>query len=233
MTAERSYGPAVQMRLPEGTDDGRSYAVFDLETTGLSPHRHQVIEIGWCVVRAGNAMPCRSLLVSCPYDVPPEIVGITGITTAMLAAGGIPAAEALHVFLTETAGLPLVGHNVLRFDMGFLEAACNEASLAAPSRARYRDTAALFKAYRLGMQPRSGQDHWSFAHEALDRPAPGVRYALQRCCEEFGISMAGVARHRAAGDVELTQQLYAHLVAAPPSPAVQAPPRFRRRGRYR
>ncbi len=205
---------AVQLPLLEATAEAGDYAVFDLETTGLDAATCQIIEIGWCVVRGGTAAPCRSLLVACVGGVPAEVRALTGISTDLLEREGVPLEQALRSFLDETSGLPLVGHNVLRFDLRFLEAACSHAALPPPHRSRYRDTAALYRAWRLGMQPRPGQDHWSFAMDALDRRGPRFRYALPACCEAFGIPLAGTTRHRAAGDVTLTQQLYARLCAA-------------------
>ena len=204
---------AMQLRLPEPPPAGLSYAVFDFETTGLNPVVCQVIEIGWCVVRDGVAGPLRSQLVRVDGGVPHEITQLTGITQQMLDAEGVPLPTALAAFLEDTAGLPLVGHNVLRFDMRFLEAACRQTRLPVPHRSRYRDTAALFKAHKLGLRPRPGQDHWSFANEALDRRAPGVRYSLDICCRDLNIPLTGVARHRASADVLLTHLVYRRLVS--------------------
>lgn len=204
---------AMQLRLPEPPPEGLSYAVFDFETTGLNPLLHRIIEIGWCVVRDGVAGPVRARLIRVEGGVPPEITQLTGITQELLDREGQPLAAALAEFLAETAGLPLVGHNVLRFDMRFLEAACRSTRLPVPHRSRYRDTAALFKAHKLGLRPRPGQDHWSFANETLNVNAPGTRYSLDICCRELGISTAGVARHRAAADVILTHLVYRRLVS--------------------
>lgn len=205
---------ALQLSLPEAPAGGQDYAVFDLETTGLDAASCRIIEIGWCVVRGDVPASCRSLLVHCPGGVPSEVRALTGISSELLERDGVPIEQALRCFLDETSGLPLVGHNVLRFDLRFLEAACSRAALPAPHRSRYRDTAALYRAWRLGLSPRPGQDHWSFAMDALDRRGPRFRYALPSCCEAFGISLDGATRHRAAGDVALTQRLYARLCAA-------------------
>lgn len=218
MTAEtsdtRAPAAGLQLALPEAPADARAYAVFDLETTGLRPGSDHVIEIGWCVVREGVASPVRSVLVQSPVSVPPEVQRLTGITPELLAQEAIPLRPALERFFADCGELPLVGHNVVRFDAFFLESACLRAGLAPPARGRYRDTAALYKAQKLLLRRRPDQDHWAFACEALDRPAPGLRYALARCCAELGIPLAGVSRHRAAGDVTLTQQLYARLCPA-------------------
>lgn len=202
---------ALQLRLPETQADRLSYAVFDFETTGLNPAVSQIIEIGWCVIRDGIAGPVQAQLVQCAGGVPAEITAITGIAQEMLEADGVSLDSALRDFLTDTNGLPLVGHNVLRFDMRFLEAACKETRLPIPHRSRYRDTAALFKARQMGLRPQPGQDHWSFANAALDRRAPGVRFSLDICCRDLGIPLQGVARHRASADVLLTHLVYQRL----------------------
>jgi DNA polymerase III epsilon subunit-like protein len=212
MESHAPYG-GVQLRLPEMGAGASSYSVFDLETTGFSHRTCQIIEIGWCVVREGITQPPRSVLVACDSPLPGEIVRLTGITDEMLIADGVCLSEALRTFLDDTRGLLLVGHNVLRFDMPFLEAACSQVGVIPPSRPRYRDTAALYKAHRLGMRPRPNQDHWSFAFQALDRAAPGVKYSLPVCCEQLSIPFDGITRHRAAGDVTLTQRLYDRLLA--------------------
>ena len=72
--------------------------------------------------------------------------------------------------------------------MHFLEAACRQTGRPAPARTRYRDTAALYKAHRLGLSPRDGQDHWSFASDALDRRTREVWPA----CLTAGLSFAVV-----------------------------------------
>ncbi len=205
--------PATGLQLPLAQPPANTlnYVVFDLETTGLRPETDHVIEIGWCVVRDGVVAPVRSVLVQSPVPVPGEVQALTGISTELLAREAIALPAALARFFADCGDLPLVGHNVVRFDAFFLESACRRAGLVAPSRGRYRDTAALYKAQRLALQRRPGQDHWAFACETLDRPAPGLRYALARCCTAFGIPLDGVSRHRAAGDVQLTLQLYQRL----------------------
>lgn len=203
--------PVLGPQLAAPPQAEQAYVVFDLETTGLRPASDHVIEIGWCVVRGGMAAPVQSVLVQSPIAVPAEVQKLTGITPELLAREAIPLRPALERFFADCGELPLVGHNVVRFDAFFLESACGRAGLTPPSRGRYRDTAALYKAQRLSLRRRPDQDHWAFACEALDRPAPGLRYALARCCTELGISLAGIAQHRAAGDVTLTQQLFARL----------------------
>jgi DNA polymerase III epsilon subunit-like protein len=203
----------LQLRLPEPASERDTYAVFDLETTGLDPRSCLIIEIGWCVVRDGAAQPVRALLVRREH-VPADVQALTGITPKMLRRDGVPLEAALRAFLDDTADLPLVGHNVLRFDAPFLEAACRSAGLPPPQSSRYRDTAALYKASRLGLHPRPGQDHRSFALAALDVRAPGLRYNLGACCRELGVAVDGTTAHRAAGDVAVTQRLYARLLGA-------------------
>ncbi|HLZ68326.1 MAG TPA: 3'-5' exonuclease [Dehalococcoidia bacterium] len=208
------HGTIASTPATQRDGDALNYVVFDLETTGLRPATDHVIEIGWCVVRDGTPGPLRSLLAQIPVPLPGAVQALTGISDELLAREALALAVVLGQFFADCGDLPLVGHNVVRFDAFFLESACRRAGLVAPSRGRYRDTAALYKAQRLALKPRPGQDHWTFACETLDRPAPGLRYALDRCCMALGISLDNVTRHRAAGDVQITLQLYQRLCAA-------------------
>src|SRR5712692_6374987 len=109
---QQSTNPAsLQLCLPELPEAPANYAVFDLETTGLQPATCQIIEIGWCVVRDGRPAQPRAVLVRCESGVPFVVQNLTGITPAMLAAHGVDLADALDLFLADTAGMPLVGHN--------------------------------------------------------------------------------------------------------------------------
>lgn len=95
-----------------------SFVVVDVETTGLSPDKNQVIEIGAARIRNGEVVATYQQLLSPMQALPPMIVGLTGITDDMLQ--GQPSfrdiAEELLAFLGED---PLLGHNV-EFDYRFL-----------------------------------------------------------------------------------------------------------------
>ncbi|WP_405498130.1 DEDD exonuclease domain-containing protein [Nocardia sp. NBC_00511] len=98
-----------------------TFVVVDLETTGTSPEGDAITEIGAVKVRGGEVLGEFATLVNPGIDIPPQIVHITGITTAMvLDAPRIE--EVLPGFLEFAAGSVLVAHNA-RFDTGFLKAA--------------------------------------------------------------------------------------------------------------
>jgi DNA polymerase-3 subunit epsilon len=97
------------------------FCVLDLETTGLSPDRDEITEIGAALYRGGVEIGRFQTLVNPGTGIPPSVTVITGITQAMVIdAPGI--AEALPSFLEFLGESVIVGHNV-RFDMSFLNAA--------------------------------------------------------------------------------------------------------------
>lgn len=95
------------------------YIVFDIETTGLSPEKDQITEIGALLIEDGNIIDRFNTLISIEGKVPDKIVELTGITDAMLK--GQPSIDkALALFLQYIEDLPLVAHNA-SFDIGFIQ----------------------------------------------------------------------------------------------------------------
>jgi DNA polymerase-3 subunit epsilon len=115
-----------------------TFVVVDLETTGgraneTSPGRHdhdQITEIGAVKVRGGMVLGELATLVDPGRSIPPQIVALTGITTAMVCDA--PRIESvLPSFLEFSRGAVLVAHNS-GFDIGFLKAAAKRCQLAWP-----------------------------------------------------------------------------------------------------
>nr|WP_233608682.1 DEDD exonuclease domain-containing protein [Nocardia stercoris] len=107
-----------------------TFVVVDLETTGTSPTGDAITEIGAVKVRAGQVLGEFATLVNPGCAVPPKIVQVTGITTAMVIDA--PRIESvLPGFLEFAAGAVLVAHNA-RFDLGFLKAAAARSDTAWP-----------------------------------------------------------------------------------------------------
>ena len=71
---------------------------------------------------------------------------------------------------------------------------------------------ALFKGYKLCLDPGPNENHYHYAQRVLDTQAQGVRFNLAYACIDVGIKSSGVARHRAAGDADLTQKLFEKLL---------------------
>ncbi|WP_433756114.1 DEDD exonuclease domain-containing protein [Nocardia sp. CA-135398] len=108
-----------------------TFVVVDLETTGTSPEGDAITEIGAVKVRGGEVLGEFATLVNPGRAIPPAIVQITGITTAMVYEA--PRIEAvLPGFLEFAKGAVLVAHNA-RFDMAFLRAAAARMDTPWPS----------------------------------------------------------------------------------------------------
>lgn len=126
--------PAVQQLAFDELDTplyDTTFVVVDLETTGTSPGADGITEIGAVKVRGGEVLGEFATLVNPGRAIPPAIVHVTGITTAMVyAAPGIEAV--LPGFLEFAAGAVLVAHNA-RFDMAFLRAAAAQCDTPWPA----------------------------------------------------------------------------------------------------
>ena len=120
--------PLADLLLRETT-----FVVVDLETTGgrASGDGHDSItEIGAVKVRGGAVLGELATLVDPGRSIPPQIVALTGITTAMVFDA--PRIDSvLPAFLEFSRGAVLVAHNA-GFDIGFLRAAAERCQIAWP-----------------------------------------------------------------------------------------------------
>lgn len=99
-----------------------SFIVFDLETTGLNPERHEIIEIAAIrVSRDSTTHDTWQALVKPSRKISKKITEITGISQEML-DGGDSLEDALTGFLAFAGDLRLVCYNA-EFDMAFLKQA--------------------------------------------------------------------------------------------------------------
>src|SRR6266536_895055 len=98
-----------------------AYCVVDLETTGLSPGRSQICEIGAVRIEELELAATLQTLVNPRERLPLQIAALTGIDERELrSAPHVGAATAR--FLEFAGDAVLVAHNA-RFDMAFLDAA--------------------------------------------------------------------------------------------------------------
>ena len=98
---------------------GKTYVVFDVETTGLSPEKNDITEIG--AVKIVNGEITEKFQSLCkPFEkIPQNIVSLTGITDEMVASQPL-STEIIEDFLTFTKDATLVGYNV-NFDYSFIQ----------------------------------------------------------------------------------------------------------------
>ncbi|MDT5097142.1 MAG: polymerase subunit epsilon [Mycobacterium sp.] len=112
-----------------------TFVVVDLETTGgrATGDGHNVdaiTEIGAVKVRGGAVLGELATLIDPGRSIPPQIVALTGITSAMVCDA--PKIDSvLPAFLEFSRGAVLVAHNA-GFDIGFLRAAAERCQIAWP-----------------------------------------------------------------------------------------------------
>lgn len=161
------------------------FTAIDIETTGLSPKKEKIIEIGAVRYEDGVQTAAFSTLVH-PQNagLPERITGLTGITEEML-KDAPQEAEAMHALLRFLDGEQiLLGHNI-PFDYSFLKAAAER--LGEEFAYQGIDTLALARQCRPELQSRT----------------------LAAMCEEYAITTE--CAHRAEEDAVAAAKLYFHL----------------------
>jgi DNA polymerase-3 subunit epsilon len=164
-----------------------AFAVVDVETTGMrAAGEDRVTEVAVVVMHGGRREVVLDTLVNPGRPIPPAISGITGITDAMVR--GAPAFEDIaDELLGVLAGRVFVAHNA-RFDWSFLDAS-------------------LQRARGLGL----GGPNLCTVRLAR-RLLPGVgSCGLDNLTHVLALENA--ARHRAAGDADVTARLLERLLA--------------------
>lgn len=161
------------------------YVVFDLETTGISVAKDDIVEISAVRARGGAVTDTFSTLINPGRTIPADATAVNGITDEMVReAPGLK--EALSGFLEFIGRDVLVGHNIHTFDLNFVY----DAALALYGKKvdnDYIDTLYLAK-----------------------RCLPGISsYKLTDLAAHFGVSAAGA--HRALNDCVMNQKCYEEL----------------------
>lgn len=162
--------PEIDIQFPD-------FVALDVETTGLRPASHRVIEIGMIRYSGGEAVERFQALFDPQRALPAYITKLTGIRDADLRGQDSFAdhAEKIEAFLGDTL---LIGHNVM-FDIGFVNAELRRAGRAPLVNDRV-DTMALAMRY-----------------------LPDLRRAsLDKVASALGIAPRKL--HRAEGDAELS-----------------------------
>jgi DNA polymerase III epsilon subunit-like protein len=190
----------------------KNYVVYDTETTGLDPEFSEVVELAAIKVVDGSEERF-STLIKIEGEVPVVAFNIHGISKAECEEKGMIPAEAYGEFVKFVDGLPLIGHNIVRFDNSFLVWNLSRYGLIGggskinESIARCVDTAALFKGSRINQGQWWHENHMQFALRIADTKST-VKFNLKHACETLDIDMGDIKIHRAAGDAELAHRLY-------------------------
>lgn len=162
----------------------------DIETTGLDPTKHEIVEIAAirvdgrsleCLCSAGTRIAPTRI-----QDADPEALKINGYSEPWR---GSSLEHALELVSPLMIGAALAGHNVARFDLQFLEAAHRNVDLEMPRSKYIFDTAALL---------------WPLLYRGeIDS------LSLEAGCKHFGIknNKAHSAMHDALASLELARAL--------------------------
>lgn len=160
----------------------QQFVVLDVETTGLDPDKHKIIEIGAIKVNRDSIHhEAFQALVKIDGKLPKKITEITGITAGMLEKDGQPLESVIRDFLQFVGDLRLVAFNA-PFDLAFLSAAASQFNLEI-------------------------NNPVSCALDMSRRAWPGLKsYKLESLIKIGGLSTQG--NHRALKDCELTTTVY-------------------------
>ena len=158
----------------------QDYVVFDLETTGFSPVKNRIIEIGAVKIRDGKITDRFSTFVNPKEPIPYKIQQLTGIRDEdVMNAPEIE--EILPQFLEFSKDCVMVAHNA-SFDMSFIK---ENSKLMGLER---EDTVV---------------DTVGIARILLPNQA---KHTLDACAKTLGVSLEN--HHRAVDDAEATAEIF-------------------------
>ena len=106
----------------KGQSLDETYVVFDLETTGFSPDKNKIIEIGAVKVQGGAITERFSTFVNPEVPIPFRIEELTSIKDDMV-MDAPKIEEILPEFMKFCEGATMVAHNA-EFDMSFIKKNC-------------------------------------------------------------------------------------------------------------
>lgn len=156
------------------------FVVFDIETTGLSPVKQKIIEIGAVKVQNGEITDRFSTFVNPGQPIPFHIEHLTGINDTMVAnAGSIE--DVLPEFLEFCENCILVAHNA-EFDMSFILQ--NAQNQGIETDITYVDTMAISQALLTDQS----------------------KHTLDALCKLLGVDPGN--HHRAVDDAEATAHIF-------------------------
>lgn len=157
------------------------YVVFDIETTGKSYKKDEIMEIS-AIKYVGSQIYEFNELIHIESIVPIDVTSLTGITNEML-YDAEPLNIVLPKFLDFIGSYKLIGHNVKAFDIHFINKACQELKLPEVKNELI--------------------DTLQIARKNLHDLA---NYKLSTICDFYGINNSGA--HRALADCYMCNDIY-------------------------
>ena len=168
----------------KGQDFKADFVVFDIETTGFSPARNRIIEIGAVKVSEGKIVDRFSTFVDPLTPIPFEIEKLTGITDDMV-MGAEQIDTVLPQFMAFCEGCILVAHNA-QFDMSFIMENCDRLGISHDF--TYVDTVGIARVFLPGQK----------------------KHTLDAVAKTLGVSLQN--HHRAVDDAEATAEIFVKLI---------------------
>ncbi|MBU4689495.1 PolC-type DNA polymerase III [Mycoplasma zalophidermidis] len=107
--------------VPSGKITDHSYVSFDIETTGLSPKFHELIEYGSYVINVNKIAPQPTQFLVKPKEkIKPYTTQLTGITQKDIDSTGLDCKVALQKIYDDLNGKIALAHNA-KFDYNFIK----------------------------------------------------------------------------------------------------------------
>ncbi|MCA0994418.1 PolC-type DNA polymerase III [Alloyangia pacifica] len=165
-----------------------TYVVFDTETTGLLPHKDEVVQIGAVRVVGGRIVPGERIdqLVDPGAPIPPSSTKVHRVTDAMV-RGKPDIFEAGRRFHHFARNAVIVAHNA-PFDMAFLRR--HQARMGVEWSNPILDTV-LLSAVLFGTTE---------------------THTLDALCERLGVTIPPELRHTALGDAQATAEVLVRML---------------------
>lgn len=192
--------------------------IWDLETTGFVAPACKILEIGAFLVLDDGTVETKHWVLDNKVEIPQEIIEITHITPDIIAAEGRDPEECLIEFLRYITRSEMnVTHNGVKFDIPFLVETVADVLKYTPEQKKELetflrmtafDTAARFKADKIGTVQYPEETFVDYAERVMSQKVFGLKFNLGVCCDHYGIDRSNVTQHRALGDVELTHKLF-------------------------
>lgn len=161
----------------------KEFVAFDIETTGLSPTRDRIIELGAVLFNSGKKVKTFSSLVNCGVDISNDAESVNGITKEMIrnAPNEYEVFSNLIKFLGEAmqGKIIMCAHNA-SFDFGFLYNTFLR--LGIKSDIKYIDTLSLSRKYIKDVenyQQRTLEEYLGLKNEMAQRAV----YDAENCGE--------------------------------------------------
>ncbi|MDR0994315.1 MAG: 3'-5' exonuclease [Verrucomicrobiota bacterium] len=134
--------PAFRMPTGNTKFENITVVIFDTETTGFSPAKDRLVEIGAVKVRNGEVLGERTWLINPKRYIPYYVQEVHNITSEMV-KDQPTFAEVYPEFLDFINGCVLIAHNA-PFDIRFIAAEAERNNLPPPKNA-VLDSLALFR----------------------------------------------------------------------------------------